>query len=314
MAPMRSRLIAAALAVSGATGWAQNTPGAVEFHVSPGGVQPFTSSDPSVRPKFGQPAKQQWATGGIEPGFWLSGGGTAERPFATLYQAQLAVRELLRTKGMPEGGIRVVVHGGTYRLAQPLQFVPEDSGTPDRPVVYAAAPGEKPVFSGGVVIPGWRKLRAATPGLPPDAVGHVWVARDPELGALPLDFHQLYVNGRKAVRARTPNGETLTRLVQWDIVNRQAVVDAKDVGEWRNLKRVEMFLKQSWVVSTLRLESVAIEGARARITFQEPERTQVFSHPYPWPRNDDPFHFVNALEFLDQPAEAAAAAATPAAV
>ena len=92
--------------------------------------QPFTSSDPSVRPQLGRPGKPQWATGGIEPGFWLSTSGSAERPFATLYQAQLAVRELLRTKGMPEGGIRVVVHGGLYRLTQPLEFVPEDSGTP----------------------------------------------------------------------------------------------------------------------------------------------------------------------------------------
>jgi hypothetical protein len=46
-----------------------------------------------------------------------------------------------------------------------------------------------------------------------------------------------------------------------------------------------------------------MEGTRARITFQEPERDIVFSHPYPWPRNTDPFYFVNALEFLDEPGE-----------
>lgn len=298
-------LFLAALAASGAVNAAQSAADtrAVEFHVKPGGVQPFTSSDPSVKPQLDRPGKPQWATGGIEPGFWLSGGGSAERPFATLFQAQLAVRELLRTKGMPEGGIRVVVHGGLYRLAQPLEFVPNDSGTPEKPVVYMAAPGEKPVFSGGVPITGWRKLQKAVAGLPPAAAGHVWVAADPEIGAAPLDFRQLYVNGRKAVRARTPNGDNLRRLVEWDIVNRQAIVDAKDVGAWRSLKRVEMFLQQSWVVSFLRLESIAVEGARARITFQAPERDLVFSHPYPWPRNTDPYYFVNALEFLDEPGE-----------
>jgi hypothetical protein len=300
---MRGWAILAVLAIHGPTGAAQTTVGAVEFHVKPGGVRPFTSSDASMRPQLGKPGKPQWATGGVEPGFWLSEGGTAERPFATLYQAQLAVRELLRTKGMPERGIRVVVHGGSYRLTQPLEFVPEDSGTPDHPVVYMAAPGEKPVLSGGMPIGGWKKLRTAPPGLPPAAVGHVWVAPDPEIGAAPLDFRQLYVNGRKAVRARSPNGDSLSRLLEWDIGNREAVVDAKDAGRWRNLKRVEMFLQQFWVVSVLRVESVAVEGARARITFQQPERDVVFSHPYPWPRNTDPYYFVNALEFLDEPGE-----------
>ena len=143
-------LLLAALAASNGAGAAQSAAGvpAIEFHVKPGGVQPFTPSDPSVRPQLGRPGKQPWETGGIEPEFWLSGGGSAERPFATLFQAQLAVRELLRTKGMPGGGIRVVVHGGVYRLAQPLEFVPNDSGAPEKPVVYIAAPGGKPVFSG----------------------------------------------------------------------------------------------------------------------------------------------------------------------
>jgi hypothetical protein len=139
---LRNCLFASALAASGAIGAAQSAAdtGAVEFHVKPGGVQPFTSSDPSVRPQLGKPGKPQWATGGLEPGFWLSGGGSAERPFATLYQAQLAVRELLRTKGMPEGGIRVVLHGGVYRLTQTLDFIPEDSGKPGNPVLRRPAP------------------------------------------------------------------------------------------------------------------------------------------------------------------------------
>jgi hypothetical protein len=301
----RGWLLVSALAACGSIYAAQSVAdaGAVEFHVKPGGVEPFTSSDPAVRPQLGKPGKPKWATGGIEPGYWLSGGGSADRPFSTLYQAQLAVRELLRTKGMPGGGIRVIVHGGLYRLTQTVEFIPQDSGKPGNPVVYSAAPGEKPVFSGGLPVTGWTRLETVPLGLPSAAVGHVWVARAPEVDAATLDFRQLYLNGRKAVRARAPNGDNLHHLVEWDAVNRQAVVDASEVGEWRNLKRVEMFLQQSWVVSTLRVESIAVEGARARITFQQPERDIVFSHPYPWPRNTDPFYFVNALEFLDEPGE-----------
>jgi hypothetical protein len=298
--PMQCCLLAAALLLSGFAGATQS---AVEFHVKPGGVEPFTSSEVSLQPQLGKPGKPQSATGGIEAGFWLSGGGSAERPFARLQQAQLAVRELLRTKGMPEGGIRVVVHGGVYRLTRPLDFVPEDSGTPAHPVVYIAAPGEKSVLSGSMPIAGWKQLKVPPPGLPPAAAAYVWVAKDPEIGATPLDFRQLYVNGRKAVRARTPNDGNLNRLVEWDIVNRQAIVNAKQVRQWRDLKRVEMFLQQAWEVSFLRIESIAVEGSRARITFQDPERDLVFSHPYPWPRHTDPFFFANAIEFLDGPGE-----------
>jgi hypothetical protein len=300
---MRGFVILATLVVSGFTIVAQDAASPVEFHVASGGVHPLTSSDPSFRPQLGKPGRPQWATGGIEPEYWLSGSGSAEKPFATLFQAQLAVRELLRRKGMPEGGIRVVVHGGTYRLDQTLEFSPEDSGTPEKPVVYMAAPGEKPVISGGVLVTGWSKLKTAVPGLPSAATGHVWVARAPQFGAETLDFRQLYVNGVKAIRARTPNGDVFHRLVLWDVANREAVVDARDVGAWTNLQRVEMFLLQSWVVSWLRIESVKVEGDKARITFQEPERDLVFSHPYPWPRNTDPYYFVNALEFLDEPGE-----------
>ena len=296
-------VLVTAVALNDRTLLAQNSSAPIEFRVAPDGVRPFTSSDPAVLPQLGKPGKPQWATGGISPQFWLSGNGSADKPFATLFQAQLAVRELLRTKGMPDGGIHVVVHGGTYRLDQTLEFGPEDSGTPERPVVYMAAPGEKPIVSGGVQVTGWNKLATRVPGLAPAAIGHVWVAKAPQFGAETLEFRQMYVNGVKAVRARAPNGAAFHRLVQWDITRREAVVDAKDVGEWRNLQRVEMFLLQSWVVSWVRIESVKVEGDKARITFQEPERDLIFSHPYPWPRNTDPFYFVNALEFLDEPGE-----------
>jgi len=47
---MRDWLLVAALAMSASAAAAQSAPGAVEFHVKPDGGQPFTSSDPSVRP------------------------------------------------------------------------------------------------------------------------------------------------------------------------------------------------------------------------------------------------------------------------
>jgi hypothetical protein len=42
------------------------------------------------------------------------------------------------------------VHGGTWYLEQPLVLGPGDSGTPNAPVTYAAAPGETAILSGGL--------------------------------------------------------------------------------------------------------------------------------------------------------------------
>lgn len=275
----------------------------VEFHVAPDGVGPLSSTDSNIRSSLDKPGRPDWNSAGIEPAFWLSAAGSRDNPFATLFQAQLAVRELLRTKRMPTGGVKVVVHGGFYPLDEPLVFVPEDSGTPEHPVIYEAADGEKPVVSGGVPIVGWKKVTGDIDGLPGSEAIDVWAAQAPKIGAAMLDFRQLYINGRKAVRARTPNEGAYNRLIHWDLGNRQVLVDAKDTAQWQNLQRVEMVLQQSWVISYLRLDSVAVEGDKTRITFQNPERNLAFSHPFPWARHTDPYHFVNAIEFLDTAGE-----------
>src|SRR5437879_5797422 len=76
-------------------------------------------------------------------------------PFATLARARDAVRSL-KASATAAGPIRVLVRSGTYFLEEPLVFGPEDSGTLDAPITYAAYPGEKPILSGGLAIKGWK--------------------------------------------------------------------------------------------------------------------------------------------------------------
>jgi len=75
--------------------------------------------------------------------------GTESEPFASLERARDAIRELKR-RGLPAGGVAVVIRGGIYQVRQPFRLGLEDSGTPEAPICYHAAPGEKPVFSGGI--------------------------------------------------------------------------------------------------------------------------------------------------------------------
>ena len=101
-----------------------------------------------------------------------NGKGT-DGPFATLVRSRDAVRDLRKSRSRD---IVVLVREGTYRLAETVVFGLEDSGKGDATVTYAAYPGEKPVFSSGREITGWRKAPARLPGLPKAAQGKVWVA------------------------------------------------------------------------------------------------------------------------------------------
>src|SRR5689334_2171654 len=76
----------------------------------------------------------------------------------------------------------VVLRGGTYFLPETLVFKAEDSD-----VTYAAAANEKVVVSGGRRITGWK------------VEGELWTVKTD------LRFNQLFIDGKRRTRARTPN-------------------------------------------------------------------------------------------------------------
>ena len=118
--------------------------------------------------------------------------GTIDRPFATLARARDAVRKKIAA-GLQDD-VTVLIRGGTYELSETLSFGPEDSGTEEHCVTYAAYPGEHVVISGGRRISGWRR-----------GEGSVWTARVPGVAQGQWYFRHLFVNGQRATRARTPN-------------------------------------------------------------------------------------------------------------
>ena len=84
--------------------------------------------------------------------------GSKKSPFATLTRARDAVRAL-KSKGPLTEPIRVNVADGLYTINEPLILLPEDTGTKRAPIIYQAASGANPVFSGGRTIRGWQPGR-----------------------------------------------------------------------------------------------------------------------------------------------------------
>jgi hypothetical protein len=122
-----------------------------------------------------------------------------------------------------------------------------------------------------------------------------------------LEFRQLWVDGKKAVRARTPGEGAMTRLVAWDRPKREAWIPSTS-GMPASVNGVELVLLQMWEIAVLRVKSHQIDGDRARVTFHDPESRVEFEHPWPQPvfsekYGNSPFFLANALEFLDEPGE-----------
>ena len=230
--------------------------------------------------------------------------GTRQSPKATLTSALRQAREWRRTEdNRIQGGITIYMEGGTYAFHEPVFIRPEDSGTKESPTIIRSVGDEKVILSGGISIKGWKKQ------------GKVWVADVPVFNGRPLDFRQLWVNGKKAVRARdVEDFEKMNRICSVDekneilyvpVVSIRRLIDNKG-----NLKAkyAEMVLHQMWCVANLRIRSVEVQGDSAAIRFHQPESRIQFEHPWPRPMvttdgHNSAFYLTNARELQDVPGE-----------
>lgn len=230
--------------------------------------------------------------------------GTRQSPKATLTSALRQAREWRRTEdNRIQGGITIYMEGGTYAFHELVFIRPEDSGTKESPTIIRSVGDEKVILSGGISINGWKKQ------------GKVWVADVPVFNGRPLDFRQLWVNGKKAVRARdVEDFEKMNRICSVDEKNEILYVPAVSIRRLidnkGNLKAkyAEMVLHQMWCVANLRIRSVEVHGDSAAIRFHQPESRIQFEHPWPRPMvttdgHNSAFYLTNARELQDVPGE-----------
>jgi hypothetical protein len=226
--------------------------------------------------------------------------GTADAPFATLARARDAVREKIAA-GLDKD-ILVSIHGGVYPQTEALSFGPADSGTENHAVTYASAPGEQVVLSGGRAISGWQK-----------GSGEIWTTQIPDVQAGKWYFRQLFVNGVRATRARTPNASEW-----WKITSSTATKDAPPaenapitikvsgkVAAWKNPGDIELVYMQNNESGRKKLGS--IDEQAQSFTLAPPNRWNPKAFADDWPLSmpfaGKPCFLENALEMLDQPGE-----------
>lgn len=236
--------------------------------------------------------------------------GTRDLPKASLSMALRQARELRRLKDpLVKEGIRIILKDGVYRIWEPVIIRPEDSGTRKSPTTIMAAPGESPVISGGIQLTGWRRCTDSIDGLPGPAQGNLWVTDVPRIGGRIIEFRQMWVNGRKAIRASNFDDGQLERILSIDKVQRCIWIPVPRQIP-KDINGVEFVIHQCWAIAILRIRSMEFVDGKARLTFWEPESRIQFEHPWPPaiidpnnPKRNSAFWLVNAIEFLDRPGE-----------
>jgi hypothetical protein len=222
----------------------------------------------------------------------------SDGPLASLAGARDAIRRLKQQGSLSEP-VKVIVADGRYTLAAPLELDTEDTGTAQAPISYEAAKNAHPIFSGGKIIRGW------LPG-----TNGIWHTQVPEVAAGHWYFEQLWVNGHRAVRARTPNKFAFYVLdVQQKLLDGKSGKQAQQtVRLWPDdfkalagltpaeLKDVNLVAYQNWDVTRRFVDSI-----------DESEKTLTTSGDSmkawnPWVKSSR-FIFENALRFLDAPGE-----------
>lgn len=213
--------------------------------------------------------------------------GTQDKPFASLVRARDAARELHASDHMKN--VTVAVRGGSYELTETVVFDPDDSSTD-----YVAYPGEIPIISGGETVTGWMK-----------SDGELWTACIPEVRDGKFYPRALFVDGRRATRARTPgldDSEAYKRLMDAklseDMSSWTLTLPAGMVGRWTNIEDVEVTVIGSWEVTRKRLQSLDVDTCQ--VTMAPPH---VMGHDAARPVANMACYFENAPEMLDSPGE-----------
>lgn len=223
--------------------------------------------------------------------------GTQSQPKASLDGAIREAREYRRlVKVGKDEPVRILMSGGTYNLYESVFIRPEDSGTESSPTIIEAAEDDNVVLSGGIRIESWKKQ------------GKYWVADVPTFNGNRLIFRQLWINGKKSVRARNVSDfEQMDRIRSNDKVNEILWIPASAVKGLTKSENLELVIHQMWAIANLRVKSITVQGDSAGVRFHNPEARIQFEHPWPQPMVKEgfnsAFYFTNAIELLDEPGE-----------
>ena len=206
--------------------------------------------------------------------------GAIDAPLSTLAAAQSLARQL-HTGDKQKTNVTVYLRGGTYTLPETLKLIGKDSYT-----TYAAYEGESVTVSGGMSVTGWREQGSG-----------IWVADAKDIAS-----RDLFINGRRATRARTDFAPT---VVAFD--KNTVTVKNPELADLEAPRDLEFVLKNMWNLPRICAESaVTNDDGTTTFTMVQPGWNTYFQTSTLGGAALNPEQFIyaeNAYEFLDAPGE-----------
>jgi hypothetical protein len=211
--------------------------------------------------------------------------GTKKNPLQSVQMAKKLAVEMLESGKQKE--VTVWLGDGNYPVTEPLIFEPLKSADKNTKLVFKAEKNSKPVISGGIQITGWKKNDDG-----------LWEAQLPKELTETSDFRELFVNGKRATRARFPNeGYLHVKKVGADR-RTNFFFEKDDFPIPENVKDVELVLMHDWSISRIAVKEIKADENQLFAVDSIGAKNPEFFNLDNWEPN--PRYFLeNAPEFLD---------------
>lgn len=208
--------------------------------------------------------------------------GTREQPFATIQKA--VDTAALQKEG--ENMKVVFLQSGTYFLTEPIRL--------KTPIVLAGTSEKRgqpdATISGGRIITGFKEIEKG-----------LVAAEIPDVKAGKWNFRDLYVNDRRAVRARHPNAGYFRIEKAGEDRRTNFVYNEGDLKQWKDIENVELVFLHDWSITRCPVKEINESERRLTVPVRIGCDLDFFKIDgwEPHPR-----YFVeNSIEFLDAPGE-----------
>ncbi|MGI8601644.1 MAG: right-handed parallel beta-helix repeat-containing protein [Verrucomicrobiales bacterium] len=207
---------------------------------------------------------------------WVTGLANAESLIRVTPERPLA-DAIKQSRAAGPKPVKIELAAGRYELSEPLLLTSEDSG-----LTLAAAKDAKPVIAGSVRVHGWKLV---------DKARGLWEAEVPGFKDGKWRPRQMFVDGKRAPRARTPN-EGFFRA-RGALPQTQPFAFPAESGslkpEWSG-GDVEIVLYQKWIDVRLTIKNVDPAANTALLN----------ARPREWMSEANSRYFIeNAFEALD---------------
>ena len=207
--------------------------------------------------------------------------GNQEAPFQTIHFAKsMAVKAIAESE---LHSVNIWLMDGVHILEKPLDFYPEDNRYGKSKLSIKAFPGARPVISGGRKLSGWAQ----------NSKGH-WVTDVPN----DLEPGELYVDDRRAIRARHPNAGYLRIKKAGEDRRTNFYFGEDDFPIPQHLSGLEVVVFHDWSVSRMPVREIDPVSYKLTAIDSIGAKSLAFFNLDNW-EADPRYYLENAPEFLD---------------